>query len=114
MKYLEEVAEKLLSPSTDLMDRSVILEDCFDCAAIAEPKELCAPKKFAVLTNGPAPTAGFANKRMEVALTFGAAAGAKADRSKTGTVHSEIEDAAALRAKDSKGSCGGLGGIRLH
>jgi hypothetical protein len=76
MEYLKEVAKKLLSPSTDLMDRPVILQDFFDGAAIAKPKDFSAPNKFAVPTNGPAPTAGFTDKWMEVTFSLGAAAGA--------------------------------------
>jgi hypothetical protein len=114
MENLKEVAKKLLGPSTDLMDRAIILQYFFDGAAIAKPKEFSAPKKFAVLTNSPAPTTGFSDERMEVAFALGAAAGAKADGPEPGTVHSEVKDAATLGAQDSKSGFGGIRGVRLH
>jgi hypothetical protein len=38
MEDLKEIAEKFLSPSTNLMDGSIIFEDFLDGAAVAEPR----------------------------------------------------------------------------
>jgi hypothetical protein len=80
MENLKEVTKKLLGPAADLMNGPVVFQDFFDGTAVAEPKEFRAPEEFAVLANTPAPAAGFAYKRMVVALSFGATAGAEADR----------------------------------
>jgi hypothetical protein len=40
MEDLKEITEKFLSPSTNLIDGSIIFEDFLDGAAVAEPKEL--------------------------------------------------------------------------
>jgi hypothetical protein len=53
MKDLKEVDQELLGPSTDLVDRAVVLQNCLDCTAVAEPKEIRTPKKFPILTDGP-------------------------------------------------------------
>ena len=37
MKYWKEITEKLLGPSTDLMDRAIMLQYFFNRTAIAEP-----------------------------------------------------------------------------
>jgi hypothetical protein len=39
MEDVEKVAEKLLSPTTDLMDWPIVFQNFFDGAAVAEPKE---------------------------------------------------------------------------
>jgi hypothetical protein len=44
------------------MNGPVIFQNLFDGGAIAEPKELGAPKKFAVLADSPTPTASFTDK----------------------------------------------------
>ena len=114
MKYLKEVTKKLLSPAADLMDRPVVLQDFFDGAAIAEPKEFGAPKEFAVLTNAPAPAASFTDKRMEMTFSFGATARAEANRAQAGPIHSKVESADALRTEKGKGDFGSFGIVRLH
>jgi hypothetical protein len=80
MEDLKEATKKFLSPTTDLMDGTVILQNFLDCAAVTQPKEFGTPKEFPVLANGSAPAASFAYKRMVVAFSFSAAAGAKPDR----------------------------------
>ena len=64
MEDLKEITEKFLSPSTNLMDRSIIFEDFLDGAAVAEPKEFSTPEKFPVLTDGPATATSFADEGM--------------------------------------------------
>jgi hypothetical protein len=100
MKYLEKVAEKLLSPASDLVDGSIIFEDFFDSSAIAKPKEFGTPNKFPVLADAPVTAAGFTNKGVIMTLSFGAAAGAKANGSETSTFHRDVEVADAVRAKE--------------
>jgi hypothetical protein len=114
VENLEEVTEKLLSPTADLMNRTVILQNFFHGIAVAEPEELWAPKVFPILTDGPAATGSFANKRMEVTLTLGAAARAKANWAQASAVHGQIECAETIRAKQSKSDCGGVRVVGLH
>jgi hypothetical protein len=76
---LKEVAKKFLSPAPNLVNGPVVFQYFLDGNAIAKPVKFSPPKKLAVLTNSPAPAACFTNKRMEVALSLGAAAGAKAN-----------------------------------
>jgi hypothetical protein len=99
MKHLEEVAEKFLSPTSDLVDGPVAFEDFFDSSAIAKPKEFGTPKKFPVLADAPAAAAGFTNEGVVMTLSFGAAAGAEADGSETSAFHRDVEVANAVRAK---------------
>ncbi len=87
MKHLEEVAEELLSPATDLVDGSIVFENLFDCCTITEPEKFGSPKKLAVLTDGPASTTSFTNERVKMAFSFSATARAKANRSEAGAVH---------------------------
>ena len=100
MKHLEKVAKKLLSPASDLVDGSIMFEDFFDSSAIAQPKEFGTPKKFPVLADAPVTAAGFTNKGVIMTLSFGAAAGAKANGSETSTFHRDVEVADAVRAKE--------------
>jgi hypothetical protein len=101
MKHLEEVAEKFLSPTSDLVDGPVVFEDFFDSGAIAKPKEFGTPKKFPVLADAPAAAAGFTNERVVMTLSFSAAAGAKANGSETSAFHRDVEIADAVRAEKS-------------
>jgi hypothetical protein len=114
VKYLEEVSEKLLCPTADLMNWPIILQNFLNGAAIAQPKELGAPKKFPILADGPASTSGFADKRMEVAFPLGTAARPESDRPQTSSVHSNVEGASALGTKQRKGSLGGVRVVGLH
>ena len=74
MKYLKEISEKLLGPTSDLMDRTIVLQDLFDGAAIAEPEEFRAPEKLSILADCPAAAAGFTGKGMVMTFALGAAA----------------------------------------
>jgi hypothetical protein len=86
MEDLKEITEKFLSPSTNLMDRSIIFEDFLDGAAVTEPKEFSTPEKFPVLTDGPATATSFADKGMIVVLTLGTAAKAESNRTEASAV----------------------------
>ncbi len=114
MKHLEEVAEKFLSPTSDLVDGPVAFEDSFDSGAITKPKEFGTPKKFPVLADAPAAAAGFTNKGVVMTLSFGAAAGAKANRAQAGPIHSKVEGTYALGAEKGKSYFGGFRVVRLH
>ena len=114
VKYLKEVSEKLLCPTSDLVDGTVIFQDFLNGAAIAEPKELGTPKKLPILADGPASTSGFADKRMEVAFPLGTAARPESDRPQTSSVHSNVEGASAFGTKQRKGSFGGVRVVGLH
>jgi hypothetical protein len=99
VKDLKEVAEKFLSPATDLVDGPIVFEDFFDGSAIAKPKEFGTPKKFTVLADAPATAAGLTYKGVTMTLLFGAAAGAKANGSETSAFHGCVKVANALRAE---------------
>jgi hypothetical protein len=114
MKDLEEVTKEFLGPPTDLVDRSIILQDLLDCAAVAKPKELRAPKEFAILANSPATTSGFADERMEMTLAFGTTARAKANGAQTGAIHSEVESTNTVRTEKSKSDLGSIRMVWLH
>ena len=114
MKHLEKIAKKLLSPASDLVDGSIIFEDFFDSSAIAQPKEFGTPKKFPVLADAPATAAGFTNKGVTMTLSFGAAAGTKANGSETSAFHGHVEVGNAVRAKKGQGDFGSVGVIWLH
>jgi hypothetical protein len=77
MKDLEKIAKELLRPTTNLMDGAVVFENLLDGAAIAEPEEFRTPEKFAILADRPASTASFTDKRMIMAFSRGATAGAE-------------------------------------
>jgi hypothetical protein len=77
MEDLEKITKEFLGPTTDLMNRPIVFKDLLDGTAIAEPKELGAPKEFAVLADSPSTTTGFADERMEMTLAFSATARAK-------------------------------------
>jgi hypothetical protein len=105
MEDLKEITEKFLSPSTNLMDRSIIFEDFLDGAAVAEPKdEFSTPEKFPVLTDGPVTATSFADKGMIVAPTLSTAARAESNRMEASAVHCNVEVADAVRSE--KGECG--------
>jgi hypothetical protein len=104
MEDLKETTEKLLSPSTNLMDRSIIFEDFLDGAAVAEPKEFSTPEKFPVLTDGPATATGFSDERMIVSLTLGTAARAESNMMEVSAIYCNVEVADVVRSE--KGECG--------
>ena len=68
MEDLEETSKKLLGPTSDLMDRTVALQDLLDGDAVARPEELGAPQKFPILANCPSAASSFTDKRMTVAF----------------------------------------------
>ena len=102
MEDMEETTEKLLSPTADLMNRPIVFQNFFNGAAITEPKEFRAPKKFPILADGPTTTSGFANERVKVAFSLAAAARAKSNRAQTSPVHSEVEGAHAIGVEQRK------------
>ncbi len=79
MDDLKEVSKEFLGPATDLMDRTIKVQNFFDSTAVAQPKEFGAPKELPILTDSPAATAGFTDKGMVMTFPFSAAAGAEAD-----------------------------------
>jgi hypothetical protein len=108
IKDLKEITEKFLSPSTNLMDRSIIFEDFLDEAAVAEPKEFSTPEKFPVLTDDSATATGFSDEGMIVALTLSTAARAESNRTEASAVHCNVEvdrrrASAAADASESSG-----------
>jgi hypothetical protein len=77
-------------------------------------KKIGTPKEVPVLTDGPAPAAGFANKQMVVALTFGAAVGTKPHGAEASPIQSDVKVAMASGLKNGSGSFGSFGTIGLH
>ncbi len=114
VKNLKEVTEQLLSPTADLMDGPVILENFFDGTAITKPEELGAPEEFAVLADSPATATSFANKRMEMPFVFSAAARSKSNRAQPSAIHSQIESANAIRTEQGNGDSGSVRVVGLH
>jgi hypothetical protein len=104
MEDSKEITEKFLGPSTNLMDRSIIFEDFFDGAAVAELKEFSTPEKVPVLTDDPVTATGFSNKGMIVALTLGTAARAESNKTEASVIHCNVEVADAVRSEE--GECG--------
>jgi len=111
---LEKIAEKLLSPTTDLMYRPIVLQNFFNGAAVTKPKEFGAPKKFPILTDSPASTSGFTNKRMEVAFPLGTTARTESNRTQPSAVHSEVEGTDTIGTEQRKGDDGSLRIVGLH
>jgi hypothetical protein len=62
VKNLKEATKKLLSPTADLMDGTIMLQNFFDGTAITKPEELRTPEEFAVLADSPATASSFPNK----------------------------------------------------
>lgn len=110
----KKITKEFLSPATDLVDRSSVLQNLFDCTAIAQPEEFGTPKKFPVLTDGPSPATSFAHKRVVMGFTFGAAAGTKSDGAEASAMHSEIECTNTFGSDEVKSSDGRLRVVWLH
>ena len=79
MEDLIMVAQEFLSPAANLMDGTFIFKNFLHGGAVAEPKELSAPKKFLVLTDAPATGTGLANEGMEMPFALSAAARTEPD-----------------------------------
>ena len=62
MEDLKVITEKLLDPTSDLMDWTIVLQSLLDGAAITEPEEFRAPEKLSILADCPASAAGFTDK----------------------------------------------------
>jgi hypothetical protein len=62
VENLKEATKKLLSPTADLMDGTIMLQNFFDGTAITKPEELRTPEEFAVLADSPATASSFPNK----------------------------------------------------
>jgi hypothetical protein len=58
----EVVTEEFLSPATDDVDLTIVVEDFFHSAAVANPIKHSAPKIFLVLGDTPATASSFADK----------------------------------------------------
>jgi hypothetical protein len=102
MEDLEEITEKLLGPTTDLMNRPIVFQNFFNGATIAEPKEFRTPKEFPILANGPTTTSGLTNERVKMAFSLAAAARPKANRAQASSIHSEVEGADAIGVEQRK------------
>jgi hypothetical protein len=109
MEDLEEIAKKLLCPTADFVDGANVFQNLLDSAAIAEPEEFRAPKKFPILTDCPSSTGSFADKGMKVAFALAAAARAKPNGSQPGAVHGQVEITGAVGTEKGKGAFGGQG-----
>jgi hypothetical protein len=108
------VAKQFLGPATDDMDWSLVFEDLFNGAAVANPIKESAPKEFLIFRDSPSATGRFANKRMEVTFLLSAFPRIETDRTQTGTTHGEVEVADAILEKalcsgDRSGTI-----VRLH
>lgn len=103
-----------LSPMTNLMDGAIVFQNLFNGAAMTEPEGFGAPKKFSILTDGPAPTFSFAHKGMMMPFPFSLAARTKPDGAQASAIHGKIKSAFALGAKKSKGKLGCLRVVGLH
>ena len=114
MENLEEVTEKLLGPTADLMNRPIIFQNFLNGAAIAEPKEFRTPKEFPILANGPTTTSGLTNERVKMAFSLAAAARAKSNRAQASSVHSEVEGAYAIGVEQRKRHNRSFGVVGLH
>lgn len=93
------VAEQFLGPAADDMDWSLVFEDLFDGAAVANPIKESAPKEFLIFGDSPSATSRFANKRMEVTFLLSAFPRIETDQAQTGTTHGEVEVADAILEK---------------
>ena len=102
MEDMEEVTEKLVSPTADLMNWPIVFQKFFNGTAVAKPKEFRSPKEFPILADGPASTSGFTNKRVKMAFSLAAAARAKSNRAQASSVHSEVEGAYAIGVEQRK------------
>jgi hypothetical protein len=91
MEDLEEVSKELLGPTTNLVDRPDIFQNLLDGAAIAEPEEFGAPKKFPILAYSPVPASSLADKRMVVAFVLGTTPRTETNGTQAGTVHSKVK-----------------------
>jgi hypothetical protein len=114
MEDLKEATKEFLGPAADLMNGAIILQNFFDSAAVAEPKEFGAPKKFPILANSPAPATGFTDKGVKMTLALGAAAGTELDGTKAGAIHSDVELTDAVGAKKGQSVARSVRIVRLH
>jgi hypothetical protein len=80
MNDSEVITEELLGPATYDMNLIIIIKDLLHRTAIAKPIEHRAPEILLVFQNAPATASSFADKRMEVALLFGALSRIEANR----------------------------------
>jgi hypothetical protein len=53
VENLKELAKKILCPMAYLVNQAFVVENFLDCAVVAQPEELGAPEKFAILTDRP-------------------------------------------------------------
>ena len=114
MEDLEKVSKKLLRPTANLVDGTVVFQNLLDGAAIAEPEEFRTPEEFPILTDRPATAASFTDKRMIMTFSLGTTAGAKANRAQSGAIHGKIKSTKTIRAKKSESDFGSVGIVWLH
>ena len=96
------------------MNLAVVFEDLFHCGTIAKPIEVRPPDVFTTLTNRPAASRSFADKRVVMMFAVVTSTGAKTDGAKAGAAHQAIEEVFAACFEDGKGG-EGVGGVgRLH
>jgi hypothetical protein len=90
-------AKDFLGPATNNVDLTVIIENFFHSAAIADPVKHSAPKTLLVLGNAPATTSGLADKGVKVVLLFSAFVGVESDRAQASAFEGQIEIAGAIQ-----------------
>jgi hypothetical protein len=110
----EMITKKFLCPASNDVDVTMVVEDFLNRLTVAQPIEHSTPEVFAVLGDCPAVDSSFTNKQMQMALGFGAVAGAETDGAEVGVTFGSVKLADACVAEDVSGGdrCGGV--IRLH
>jgi hypothetical protein len=114
VKNLKEATKKLLSPTANLMDGTVMIQNFFDGTAITKPEELGTPEEFAVLADSPATASSFPNKQMGMTFLFSTAARSKSKGTQPSTIHGQIKSANAIQTEQGKGDGGSIRVVGLH
>jgi hypothetical protein len=108
------VAEQFLSPAANDMNLTVVVEDLFHGAAVADPVKHGAPEVLLVLGDAPTTAGGFANEGVEVSFLFRAFAGIEADGAQASTFESQIEFTNAVVDETFRGSDRSRAVVGLH
>lgn len=96
------------------MNGTVVLKDLFNCAAIAYPVKMSAPKVFTELSDSVPAAGNFAGEEgVVMTFRFCAHTGAKSNRLEAGAGHELIERAGTTTGEKAKGvlSCSVIGGL---
>ena len=56
------ITKEFLSEATDLMQGAFVVQDFFDCIAVAKPVKMSSPKIATILAHGPTAGASFSSK----------------------------------------------------